>query len=216
MTSIWSVILVAGLAGTAAADKMKPGHYPEKAASWKKYTLGDVALGTELTKLSGFTCARKRCVKFIDARCAGRPTKLQDSDQSAPKGKACIKDAGSHATFLDGKYQVTPLEYIAVEGTDTDTPIVHTIDQTTPLQEVSATSAFVTTTSHRLGAQPVNKQYNHAPFEAVWLEGDVQISIGCAEEVAPRGQFCTVSAHDFKLEEVERSIQEAFDEEHKP
>lgn len=212
MARVW--ILLFALTGVAAADKMKPGHYPEKAATWKKLTLGDVAIGTELAKLTGFTCDQKRCVKFVDARCAGRPTKLGSFSSTAPKGKACAKDLGSGQTYLDGTYTQLPLEYIWVEGTDTDTPIVHSVEMTLPLQDVSDDAAFVKSTSARLAMQPTNKRYKYAPYSAVWLEGDTQIDIVCAQEVGPRGKYCEAHSHDFKLEEVEKSIQEAWDEDH--
>ena len=124
MRTMFLVVALCSLSGLSLADhaRMKPGSYPEKAAAWKKFKIKDAMLGAELTKVKGFTCGpdpattgystyRHTCVKFLDARCAGKKTKIGhiSSTGDVPAGQSCFMDEGSGATYLDRKFTSPPL-----------------------------------------------------------------------------------------------------------
>ena len=219
-----TVVLASTLVLAAGVARMTPGTYPEKAEAWKKFTVREVTLGTEFSKVPGFTCGpdpvskgftsyRHTCVKFLDERCKGRPSKIFHIRSSAdlPRGQACFMDEGSAGTYLDGKLMSPPLSYLSIVATDTSAPRVY---------EVNYTFANdVLTDQSNLGKALIAKygppQERNEPLTMFWQSGDVTLRADCGATQGPAGEFCSIKVSDDAFHDSERAIQQAFDDEQK-
>ncbi len=224
MHKLLVIALVVGAAGVAHADdhaKMKPGHYPEKAALWKKYMLKDVALGTGFYKVSGFSCGpdpaaqgfttyRHTCVKFLDDRCKGRELKIFHVRTAAdlPPGQTCFMDEGNGGTYVDRKFMSPPLSTLTIVATDTTAPVIYEINLTLPADDLTETSNL----GKALIAKYGKPTYFQPPTQMRWQDHDVDLSASCRTTVGPTGEYCSIQLTDGALLQAERSIQEAADE----
>lgn len=206
----------------AEKPKMKPGSYPEKADAWKKFTVLEVSAGAELFKVPGFTCGpdpakdgfstyRRTCVKFLDKRCQGRPTKISHirSEADVPAGQSCFMDEGSGGTYLDRKHLASPLSYISIVGTDTSVPRVYEINYTFAKDVLTEAS----NTGKALIAKYGAPDSTNPPIQMYWKKDDVSLRAECGATEGPTGEYCKVQVSDDTLLDAERSIQKAFDDE---
>lgn len=220
------LLVIALLAGVAHADgaRMKPGHYPEKAAVWKKYALKDIALDTGFYKVAGFTCGpdpassgfttyRHTCVKFLDDRCKSRPSKIFHIRTSAdlPPGQTCFMDEGNGGTYVDRKFISPPLQALTIVATDTSAPVIYEINLTLPADDLTETSNL----GKALLAKYGKPTYFQPPMTMTWESGDVRLSANCRTTQGPTGEYCTIQVSDTVLLDAERGIQQAADEEHR-
>jgi len=74
----------------------------------------DIEIGMPI-KHEGYTCtpldpnADSHCVKFLDTRCAGKPTGIHELRYGEEPPLGCFYDQSSAATYLDGVLQQTPM-----------------------------------------------------------------------------------------------------------
>ncbi|MBL8933817.1 MAG: hypothetical protein JNM69_04640 [Archangium sp.] len=206
----------------AEKPKMKPGAYPEKADAWKKFTVLEVSAGAELFKVPGFTCGpdpskegfstyRRTCVKFLDKRCQGRPTKISHirTEGDLPAGQSCFMDEGAGSTYLDRKFMSPPLSYISIVGTDTSVPRVYEINYTFAKDVLTESSS----TGKALIAKYGPPDFKNAPIQMSWKKDDMNLRAECGATEGPAGEFCSIQVSDDTLLEAERSVQKAFDDE---
>jgi hypothetical protein len=149
-------------------------------------------------------------VKFLDARCAGKKTKIGhiSSTGDVPAGQSCFMDEGSGATYLDRKFTSPPLSAIAIVGTDTSAPRVYEINYTFANDVVTAESNLGKALIAKYGV-PTTTNY---PIQMGWTDGDVVVRAACGSTEGPTGEFCTLSVSDTGLLDTERSIQQEADE----
>ena len=96
--------------------KIRNGSYPDRAKAWSKFAVQGVKLGVPFETVPGFTCGpppgtdgfttqNHSCVKFIDARCKGKPTQIKmiRGMSDVPKGQSSFMDEFMGATYLDRK-----------------------------------------------------------------------------------------------------------------
>lgn len=208
----------------AAPPRMKPGVYPEKEEAWKKLSILDVSIGMDFDKVPGFTCGpdpvsqgftsyRHTCVKFLDAKCKGRPSKIFHIRASGdlPKGQSCFMDEGAGSTYLDRKSTTAPLSSISIVATDTSAPRVYEINYTF--------AKDVLTDDSNLGKALIAKfgkpSSRNDPIQWSWTIGDTTLTAGCGTTEGPTGDYCKLSVSDTVLLDAERSLQQAFDDEQK-
>lgn len=219
-----STVLLALMCASASADDrapMKNGVYPEKAAAWKKFEVQGLRIGMPLEKQAGFTCGpppgtngfttqNHSCVKFVDERCKGRATKIHMIRVAAdvPGGQNCFMDEFNGATYLDRKFISPPLKYVRIIGTDTTAPLIAEIDYTFAADDLTDDSNLGKALIAKYG-QPSSK---NNPIAWSWNVEDTTLGASCRSTVGPQGEYCTLSAEDRKLDQVERSIQEEANE----
>lgn len=205
---------------TSSGDA-SPADRVDQAAAWKKLTLKGIALGTGFFEVPGFTCGpdpslrgfstyRRTCVKFLDERCAGRPTKINhvSSHSDMPAGQICFMDEGNGGTYLDGKFMSPPLSAIAIVATDTSAPRVYEIRYTF--------ARDMLTTDSKLGQALLAKygkpSHFDPPTQMSWTAADAQLDASCGGSEGPQGDYCTLTVSDTTLLDSERSKQKAADE----
>ncbi len=216
-----TLVVTAHVAAADSHAKMKPGRYPEKAATWNKYALKDIALDTGFYKVRGFTCGpdpaeagfttyRHTCVKFLDDRCKGRPSKIFHIRTLAdlPPGQTCFVDEGSGGTYLDRKFISPALSSLTVVATDTTAPVIYEINLTLPADDLTDTSNL----GKALIAKYGNPTNYDPPRSMRWQDGDVTLSASCRGTQGPTGEYCTIQVSDTALLDAERAIQQAADE----
>jgi hypothetical protein len=206
------------LLSLAAAPSFVPGTYPERAAVWKRFTVKEIELGTELSKLKGFTCDAKpgsyrhTCVKFLDDRCKGRPSYAKSISFAAdvPPGQGCTYDVSTGGTYLDRKPTGAPLGAIAVVGTDTEVPRAYELRFTFAKDVLTPESNIGKALIAKYGApdsstEPIRMRWNAPSIN------DLYLSAECGGTEGPTGNFCIVQAYDGPLLDSERSIKQAAD-----
>lgn len=173
-------------------------------------------LGVPLEKQAGYLCGPPRgtdgfttqnhsCVKFVDARCAERPTKIHHirSTSDVPRGLTCFMDEFTGATYLDRNILLPPLFSVRLVGTDTNDPKVFQIYYTFAADDLTETSKLGKALIAKYGT-PTSKA---EPVKMVWQAGDVELRAECrviAGEFAATGDFCTLSVEDRALDQRER------------
>ena len=202
----------------SAAPGFVPGTYPERVEPWKRFTVKDIQLGTELSKLKGFTCDtnvgayRHTCVMFVDDRCKGRKTYVKSISFAAdvPPGQGCTYNASNGGMYLDRKPTTAPLSAIAVVGTDTDVPRAYEIHYTFAKDVLTAESNI----GKALIAKYGPPDFSNPPISMRWnVQGidDLYQLSECGGTVGPTGEFCMIQAYDGPLLDSERSIKQASD-----
>src|SRR6266545_8376027 len=98
------------------------------ASDHDRFAVLDLKIGMVVTGRAGFVCAKPsgntgredtHCVKFLDSRCANKPSKISVLRYGEDSGPGCHFDPSSNATRLDNKLMQT-----ANTGDTTDhTPI---------------------------------------------------------------------------------------------
>jgi hypothetical protein len=153
---------------------------------------------------------RRTCVKFLDERCAGRPTKINhvSSSSDRPAGQLCFMDEGNGGTYLDGKFMSPPLSAIAIVATDTSRPRVYEIRYTF--------AKDMLTTDSKLGQALIAKygkpSHVDPPTRMDWTAADAQLGASCGASEGAQGNYCTLTVSDTTLLDSERSKQKAADE----
>ncbi|HET9990401.1 MAG TPA: hypothetical protein VFQ65_17840, partial [Kofleriaceae bacterium] len=95
-----------GIGGRSSGGGGAQAGHGDREATWKRFTVKDISLGSAIDKLPGFTCDadvgkyQHTCVKFLDDRCTGRTTYVVSISFSSdiPKGQGCTYDAHTGAT----------------------------------------------------------------------------------------------------------------------
>jgi hypothetical protein len=193
----------------AAADKMKTGSYPEREATWKKFAIKDVTLGTPLAQLKGFVCESENdrgyglvCVKFLDDRCKDRPTKVKQVKYgNEADGRGCVIDSdspGQGNMYLDGK--LAALSAVSVRGTPTDVPRVYTISFAFALDQLTDDSNI----GKALIAKYGKPDDRNPPIQMVWHGDSSMLNAFCAHE------SCNLSTDDMDFMKAEKALQDAF------
>jgi hypothetical protein len=217
MRKIFLALMVVHGVAAAEPKKIVPGTYPEKVSAWKKFAIQGIAIGTPLSKLTGFTCSDQPavpggivCVKFIDPRCAQRPTKIKNAAylKDVPAGSSCFMDGNTNSTYLDRKAMAPPLFSVAVQGTETTNPIVYRVSFTFAKDVVDNQSKL----GQALVAKYGKPTSTNEPMSWSWTDGDVTLGVMCGAIEGPTGEFCTLYSEDLPMHFAERSIQEAADD----
>jgi hypothetical protein len=199
---------------------MKNGNYSDRDKAWTKFAILGTRLGGPLEKHAGFKCGpppgtdgfttqNHSCVKFIDERCKGRPTKIHNirSSGDVPAGQNCFMDEFTGASYLDRKYMAPPLKSIRLVGTDTSAPLVFRLEYIIAADDLTRDSNLGKALIAKYGT-PAN---TNAPIAMNWTIGDVQLDAACRQiggDHAPDGEFCRITVEDNKLDDTERSIQQ--------
>jgi hypothetical protein len=224
MKKLVVMTIVLGVATAHAEEphaKMKAGRYPEKAAAWKKFALKDITLDSAFYKVSGFTCGpdpasrgfttyRHTCVKFLDDRCKGRPSKINHIRTAAevPRGQVCFMDEGSGGTYLDGAFVSPAMSSLSIVATDTTAPVIYEINLVLPPDDLTETSNLGKALIAKYG-RPTSYD---PPRQMRWDSGDVRLTANCRGTQGPTGEYCTIQVTDTALLDAERSIQQAADD----
>ena len=225
MRKIPLVLLLSCLPAVAFADgphaKMQNGTYPDHAKGWDKFAIQGVKLGSPLDKHAGFTCGpppgtdgfstqNHSCVKFLDAKCKGKSTKIKNIRTSGdvPAGQGCFMAEFEGSTYLDRNPTTTPLQGIRIVATDTSAPLVQRIEYVFAADDVSDDSNL----GKALIAKYGPPAYKNPPMQMQWQIGDVILRAECRGTQGPTGEFCRITVEDQTLDQTERSIQQAADE----
>jgi len=219
------VLALLSIATIATADhhaggaaKMTPGTYPERAAPWKRFTVKDLQLGSEIDKIPGFTCDAKvggyrhTCVRFLDEKCKGRKTYVKSISFSSdvPPGQGCTYDSSTGGTYLDRKPTTTPLQGLALVGTDTDVPRAYEIRYIFAKDVVSADSNIGKAMIAKYGKpdfvnEPIQMRWNTPGID------DLFLVLECGGTQGPTGDYCLIQVYDGPLLDSERSIKQDFE-----
>lgn len=217
------LVLLLCIPTLAPADRarMKNGSYPERARAWSKFAILGVKLGGELEKVPGFTCGpppgtdgfstqNHSCVKFLDARCKGKPTRIHNirSTADVDKGQSCFMEEFTGATYLDRKFTTTPLSAVRIVGTNTSAPLVFQITYTFAADDLTDDSNL----GKALIAKYGPPSSRNPPISMSWNLGQVQLLADCRSTEGPTGEFCRITVVDDELDATERSIQQQADE----
>lgn len=221
-TALWLLASVAVARGAAADDRapMKNGSYADHQKAWTKFAILGVKLGAPLEKQAGFTCGppagtdgfttqNHGCVKFIDDRCKGKPTKIHHirSSGDVPKGQTCFMDEFTAATYFDRTLLAPPLRALHIVGTDTSAPLIFRLEYTFGADDLTSDSNL----GKALIAKYGPPAYTNPPIQMSWTMGDVSLTAACRQiggDNAPMGEFCKITVEDNTLDGTERSIQE--------
>jgi hypothetical protein len=189
--------------------------------AWQRFAVQHIELGTAFDKVPDMTCGpdpasqgystyRHTCVRFLDERCAGRPSKIHHIRSTAdlPGGQSCFMDEGSGATYLDRKHQVPELFSIAVVATDTRAPRVYEIAYTFPKDLLTPDSKL----GQALIAKYGTPSSTTPPIRMSWTAGNVRLDAACGATEGPQGELCTLTVGDTDLLDSERAKQKAADE----
>ena len=199
--------------GKPPSSGFTPGNYPEKVATWKRFTVKDISLGTAIDKLPGFTCDadvgkyQHTCVKFLDDRCKGRPTHVVSVSFSSdvPKGQGCTYDSHSGGTYLDRKITQAPMSAVAAIGTDTPVPRAYELRFTFAKDVLTQSSNIGKALIAKYGKpdfinEPVQMHWNASGLSDVFVHAE------CGMTQGPQGEYCVIQVHDGPLLDSERSI----------
>jgi hypothetical protein len=219
------VLLVTCISAVSFADgphaKMKNGSYPDHARAWDKFAIQTVKLGTPLDNHAGFTCGpppgtdgfstqNHSCVKFLDARCKGKTTKIKNIRVSGdvPPGQGCFMAEFEGSTYLDRRPTETPLSAIRIIATDTSAPLVQQIEYTFAADDLTDDSNLGKALIAKYGP-PTSK---NSPIQMQWQMGDVVLRASCRGTVGPTGEYCRLTVEDQTLDRTERDIQQQADD----
>lgn len=191
----------------------------DRQAAWARFTLRDLRIGTETDKVAGFTCDanvgkyRHTCVKFLDDRCANRPTKIGPVSFSSdlPGGQSCFMDSSTGATYLDRKIMAPPLSSLYVVGTDTAVPHTYEIHYTFANDVLGDDSKLGKALIAKYGP-PDFKNY---PMQMVWNAGDAHLRASCGTVQGPAGEYCSLAVDDTSVLDADRATQKQADDEHR-
>jgi len=181
-------------------------------------------LGVPLEPAAGFTCGPPRgtdgfttqnhsCVKFLDERCKGKPTKIHHirSTGDVDRGPSCFMDEMNGATYLDREILLPPLSYLRLTGTDTPNAKVFEITYTFAGDDLTDDSKLGKALIAKYGP-PTNR---NPPVQMSWQQGEVFLRAECrmiAGDHAKQGDYCTITVAHPELDTRERERQAADDE----
>jgi hypothetical protein len=193
--------------------------------AYKTFAIRGVELGLPLAGQDGFTCGPPRgtdgfttqnhsCVKFLDERCAGRPTKIHNirSTGDVPRGQSCFMEEFTGATYLDREYTAPPLQAIRIVGTDTDNPKIFEIEYTFAADDVTRDSKL----GKALIAKYGEPSYENPPTQMSWKIGNASLDASCRTiggDNAAQGEYCRITVGDDDLDRREREMAEQRAEE---
>ena len=209
-----------GHSSSGGGGGTQAGH-GDRDATWKRFTVKDISLGTAIDKLPGFTCDadvgkyQHTCVKFLDDRCQGRPTYVVSLSFSSdiPKGQGCTYDSHTGATYLDRKSTGAPMSVIAAVGTDTSVPRAYELRFTTAKDVLTEKSNI----GKALIAKYGKPDFINEPVQMHWNApglSDVFVHAECGMTQGPLGEYCVVQVHDGPFLDDERSKQKERDDKH--
>lgn len=220
MTRLLVLLATASFADDRAKMSQN-GQYDDEVADWSKLNILDLKLGMVLEKVPGFTCGpppgtngfttqNHSCVKFLDARCKSRATKIfmMRSLADLPKGQTCFMDEFTGATYLDRKFMSPPLQAVRLVGTNTTAPLVFEIDYTVLADDLTDDSNL----GKALIAKYGPPSFKNSPMQMSWQINNTTLSATCRGTVGPQGEYCLLSVESRRLDENERSLQEEANE----
>ncbi len=181
-------------------------------------------LGVPLEPQAGFTCGPPRgtdgfttqnhsCVKFLDERCKGKPTKIHHirSSGDVDRGQNCFMDEMNGATYLDRTLLSPPLQFIRLTGTDSVASKVFQITYTFAADDLTEDS--------KLGKALIAKygppSYKNPPIQMSWKMGEVSLGAECrmiTGDHAAQGDFCTLTVEHRELDQKEQERQRVADD----
>ncbi|MBL8909979.1 MAG: hypothetical protein JNM17_04655 [Archangium sp.] len=189
-----------------------------------KFNVLEIKIGDAIEGRKDFTCDKddpkevkeRRCVKFLDPRCEGKPGKLGvlRYGDAAPRG--CFLDTSSAATYLDGKLQQTPNTGDATDKRPILKPLVHLQligTQSRPSKvfrmwyvvapdSLSDDSKLYGALFAKYG-EPSEKR---GADDVRWKNGDTSLKATCNKD-----RNCDLVVEDLRFAELERKWQEEAD-----
>jgi hypothetical protein len=215
------IVSASALAADPRAKLTRNGDYSDRAAAWDKLKVLDIKLGQPLESQPGFTCGpppgtdgfstqNHSCVKFLDAKCKGRPAKIHHlhSNGDVPKGQSCFMDEFNGQTYLDRQIASLPLSAVRIVGTDTTKPLIMSIEYTFAADDVKEDSNLGKALIAKYGP-PTSK---NEPIGMYWQMGNVVLRVDCRVIQTPNGEFCKLVAEDQGIDQTERELQEQANE----
>ncbi len=209
----------AAVADDPRAKLTKNGSYPDHVKGWTTFAVQGTKLGSPLEQVPGFTCGpppgtdgfttqNHSCVKFTDARCKGKPTKIHHirTASDIPKGQTCFMDEFTGATYVDGAYAETPLQNIRLVGTNTTAPLVFQIHWILPADDLTEDSNL----GKALLAKYGTPTYSQMPRDMSWDLGDLRLAASCNTQGGVR--YCEIVAEDRTIDSTERGLQDEADD----
>jgi len=209
------------LGSSSSSGATSPG---DSASAYERFAIQGTKLGVPLESNPGFTCGPPRgtdgfttqnhgCVKFTDARCEGRATKIHHIRVAAdvPGGQNCFMDEFTGATYLDRTFMAPVLTSMHLIGTDSNNPKVFQIVYTFAADDLTPDSKL----GKMLIAKYGEPTYKNPPTQMSWQQGDVQLSAACRTiggDNAKQGDYCTITVEDDALDRAERENQRVADE----
>lgn len=189
-----------------------------------KFPVLEIKVGDTLEGRAGFTCDKddpkevkeRRCVKFLDPRCEGKPGNLGvlRYGDAAPRG--CFLDTSSAATYLDGKLQQTPNTGDATDKRPILKPLVHlqlfgTASRPSKVYRmwylVAPDSLSDDSKLYQaLFAKYGEPQEKRSAGDVRWKNGDTSLKATCSKD-----RNCDLVVEDTKFAELERKWQEEAD-----
>ncbi|HEX4419581.1 MAG TPA: hypothetical protein VH165_16825 [Kofleriaceae bacterium] len=194
MKQLVMVVACAGAASAATAVADPAPKPADQANSWPRYAVEGIALGASLDKLVGFTCSDKAavvtCVRFVDARCKGKPTQVQPTVAELPPGAGCgfILTGEDPRTYLDHQVQAVSLSAVIVYGTAKRR--VFEVRHTFAREDLTEKSRLGKTLIARYG----KPSSSVPPVRMLWTEGSTTTSAACDDEGG-----CSVMVTDLDL-----------------
>lgn len=188
--------------------------------AYKTFAIRGVQLGLPLEGQDGFTCGPPRgtdgfttqnhsCVKFLDERCKGRPTKIHNirSTADVPRGQSCFMEEFTGATYLDREYLAPPLLSLRIVGTDTENPKIFQLEYTFAADDLTRDSKL----GKALIAKYGKPSYENAPMQMSWQIGDIRLDAACRTiggDNAADGEYCRLTVRDDDLDRKERELEQ--------
>jgi hypothetical protein len=200
---------------------------PSGGSAHDTFAVLDVKIGMPVEGQPGFTCTKPKpgkeledvhCVKFLDKRCAGKPTNIGTLryGEDAPAG--CYLDYSNAATYLDSSLQQTantgdttdpaqrnprkPLTNLHITGTQSKPSKIYEIWYTFPPDDLGEDSKLYKAMTAKYG----EPSYKNAPTEMRWSRDDTKLKAECS-----RDRQCQILVQDSKFGGLERRKQEEAD-----
>lgn len=197
-----------------------------------KFAVLDLKIGMSVVSAKGFICTKERktrsgdrlepiCVKFLDARCKGKPSAVGELRYGDDAPKGCHFDPSSGATRLDNVIMQDPhtgasdqahngrkpLNNIAFFGTKTDESKIYRIEYMLDEDDVKSTDSKIYKALVAKYGEPTYPEHS----------GKVKWKLDGTELVAECQPYfnCSISVIDRNFERLETAEQEATDKKKK-
>jgi hypothetical protein len=184
----------------------------------------DFKIGMVATGKAGFVCAKPsgntgredtHCVKFLDPRCANKPTKVSVLRYGEDAGPGCHFDPITNVTRLDNKALQTantndstdhtpirkPLENVHLIGTQSEPSKIYAIRYMLGFDELTEDSKLYRAMIAKYG----EPSYKNPPNEMRWKGDDTRLTANCDRA------HCEIFVQDSAFEGFERNRQAEVD-----
>ena len=194
------------------------------ASDHDRFAVLDLKIGMAVTGRAGFVCAKPsgntgredtHCVKFLDSRCANKPSTISVLRYGEDAGAGCHFDPSSNATHLDNKLMQTantgdstdhtpirkPLENVEIIGTQSEPSKIYAIRYMLGFDELTEDSKLYRAMVAKYG----EPSYKNPPNEMRWKGDDTRLTANCDRI------HCEIVVEDNQFEDFERHRQEEAD-----